>query len=73
MITPEWVTNAGKGIRLANMSDDHIRNVIRYLTMGNGEYGPMLRPGCNGFTNGEWLQLCASDLARRQRGASDPR
>jgi hypothetical protein len=67
MRTPEWVTACGGHIRLAEMSDDHIRNVVSYLALGDGVYGPMLRPGCGGFANSEWLQLCAVELAKRQR------
>jgi len=51
------------------MSSDHIRNATNYLRVGTGEYGPMLRPGCSGFTNGEWLLLFAAELLRRSRTA----
>lgn len=67
MITPEWTTHSGQRIPLASMSDDHIRNVVLYLTRGDGEHGQMLRPGCSGFLNSEWLLLCAAELRRRQR------
>lgn len=67
MLTPEWVTASGEHISLAQMSDDHIRNVIAYLASGHGAYGPMLRPGCTGFANSEWLQLCAVELTKRHR------
>ncbi len=66
MLTPDWVTACGEHISLAQMSNDHIRNVIAYLHAGDGVYGPMLRPGCAGFTNGEWLQLCTVELTKRQ-------
>jgi hypothetical protein len=66
MLTPEWVTACGEHILLARMSDDHIRNVIAYLASGDGVYGPMVRSGCAGFTNAEWVQLCAVELTRRQ-------
>jgi hypothetical protein len=53
------------------MPSDHVRNAANYLRVGTGEYGPMLRPGCSGFTNAEWLQLFSAELARRSRfGAS---
>lgn len=69
MQTPEWVTASGEHIPLANMSDDHVRNVMLYLQVGDGEFGPMVRPGCSGFTNAEWLHLCAAELSRRARRA----
>lgn len=49
------------------MADDHIKNVMGYLATGDGQYGPMTRPGCSGFSNAEWLQLCAAELTRRHR------
>lgn len=67
MLTPKWVTSRGDEVPLALMSDAHIQAVIRYLSLGNGDLGPMLRSGCSGFTNEEWLMLCASELARRSR------
>jgi hypothetical protein len=67
MRTPDWVTACGERIPLQNMSDEHIRNVMRYLATGDGEHGPMLRDGCSGFSNAEWLCLCASELFRRRR------
>jgi hypothetical protein len=68
---PFWVTASGEEIALALMPSDHIRNAANYLRVGTGEYGPMLRPGCSGFTNAEWLHLFSAELARRSRfGAS---
>jgi hypothetical protein len=67
MHTPDWVTASGEHIPLANMTDDHVRNVMRYLVKGDGEFGPMVRPGCSGFTNDEWRRLCAVELTRRSR------
>lgn len=67
MLTPKWVTAAGEEIRLGLMTSDHVRAVIRYLRVGNGDLGPMTRPGCAGFTNAEWILLCACELARRAR------
>lgn len=72
MITPQWVTHTGKLIPLASMSDDHVRNVMRYLVQGDGEFGPMVRTGCSGFSNSEWLLLCAAELKRRQRWQAAP-
>ena len=44
---------------------------MRYLQVGTGEYGPMNRPGCAGFTNREWLLLMEAELTRRaQSGRS---
>lgn len=67
MNTPDWVTASGEHISLASLSDDHIRNVMRYLEAGDGEFGAMLRPGCSGFSNAEWLRLCAVELKRRNQ------
>ena len=67
MRTPEWVTARGERIALRNMSAEHIKNVMRYLVIGQGEHGPMLREGCSGFSNSEWLRLCACELLRRRR------
>lgn len=47
------------------MSTEHIISVQRYLRAGIGEYGPMLRSGCSGFSNSEWLWLLAAELRRR--------
>jgi hypothetical protein len=65
MRTPKWVTSRGEAIPLALMSDTHVRAVMRYLITGVGDRGPMLRTGCSGFSNSEWLLLCASELLRR--------
>jgi hypothetical protein len=67
MKTPNWVTACGDQLPLANMSDEHVHKVVLYLTLGDGEHGLMLRTGCNGFSNAEWLRLCAVELTRRQR------
>jgi hypothetical protein len=67
MNTPAWVTASGEHIPLGSMAEDHIKNVMRYLLAGDGDHGPMTRPGCSGFTNGEWLRLCAAELTRRHR------
>lgn len=69
MHTPHWVTATGEQIPLTTMSEDHIRNVMVYLTLGDGAHGPMVRTGCSGFANSEWLRLCAVELARRRRAA----
>lgn len=67
MKTPQWVTSSGERVALAQMSDAHVQAVMRYLTTGDGEYGRMERPGCSGFSNAEWVQLCAAELLRRAR------
>jgi hypothetical protein len=71
MQTPAWVTSGGEEILLAKMSSEHIRAAMRYLQTGTGEFGPMNRPGCAGFTNTEWLQLMAAELMRRTRAGCD--
>jgi hypothetical protein len=67
MITPDWVTHGGQQIQLSRMTSAHIRAVIRYLQVGDGEHGPMLRAGCSGFSNFEWILLCKCELTRRAR------
>jgi hypothetical protein len=67
MRTPDWVTARGERVPLQRMSDQHIKNVMQYIATGDGEHGPMLRDGCSGFSNAEWLRLCASELLRRSR------
>lgn len=54
-------------MRLSNMSTEHVRAVLRYLHAGDGDKGPMLRPGCDGFTNSEWLLLLETELRRRAK------
>lgn len=65
MLTPLWIRANGKPVRLGQMSTAHILNVLRYLRTGDGEYGPMVRPGCSGFTNAEWMQLLEAELRYR--------
>lgn len=65
MQTPEWICADGTPVRLSEMSTEHVMNVQRYLRAGTGEYGPMLRPGCSGFTNAEWLVLLEAEVRRR--------
>lgn len=67
MQTPDWIDGYGRPIPLATMSSSHIRNAMRYIQAGNGHLGPLLRPGCSGFTNGEWILLMATELMRRAR------
>ena len=67
MRTPDWVTARGELVPLQHMADQHIKNVMQYIATGDGEHGPMLRDGCSGFSNAEWLRLCASELLRRSR------
>lgn len=65
MQTPLWICNDGTEIRLSAMTNEHVINVTRYLRAGTGEHGDMLRSGCDGFTNGEWLVLLQAELQRR--------
>lgn len=67
METPEWIRADGTLIRLSEMSTEHVMNVQRYLREGTGEFGPMVRPGCSGFTNSEWLLLLGAELLRRRQ------
>jgi hypothetical protein len=65
--TPDWITARGIPIPLANMTSAHITAVMHYIRLGTGEYGPLLRTGCSGFTNSEWLALCGTELLKRAR------
>jgi hypothetical protein len=65
METPLWICSDSTAVRLSEMSTAHVRNALLYLQAGTGEYGPMLRPGCSGFTNSEWLRLFEAELRRR--------
>jgi hypothetical protein len=65
MQTPLWICADATPVRLSEMSVAHVVNVLRYLHAGDGEYGPMTRSGCSGFTNGEWLQLLQAELRLR--------
>ena len=65
--TPVWICADGTNVRLAEMAIEHVRAVVRYLHAGDGNRGPMLRPGCDGFSNGECLLLLAAELRRRSR------
>ena len=67
MTGPDWVTDAGEAIPLTRMTSAHIRAVLRYIQLGDGNRGPLLRPSCSGFTNSEWARLCACELTRRAR------
>lgn len=65
MLAPFWICADGTAIRLAEMSTEHVRAALRYLHAGSGDKGPMLRPGCSGFTNEEWVTLLEVELRRR--------
>lgn len=69
MLTPEWVCADGSAVRLGAMSTSHILNARDYLLTGAGPYGPMLRAGCSGFSNHEWIRLFEGELLRRAMGA----
>lgn len=72
MLTPEWECADGTAVRLGSMSTSHILNARCYLLTGTGPYGPMLRPGCSGFTNREWIRLFDAELLRRSRANLPP-
>lgn len=67
MRTPVWICADGTTVRLSNMSTEHVRAVLRYLHVGDGDKGPMLRPGFDGFTNSEWMLLLETELRRRSK------
>jgi hypothetical protein len=67
MQTPTWICADGTPVYLSAMSSLHIRNVLSYIERGTGEFGDLSRPGCNGFTNAEWMLLCRAELIRRSR------
>lgn len=67
MMTPQWECADGTTVCLAQMSTSHILNARSYLLTGTGPYGPMLRSGCSGFSNSEWIQLFEVELLRRSR------
>lgn len=69
MLTPEWECADGTTVRLGAMSTSHIVNAREYLLTGTGPYGPMLRPGCSGFSNCEWIRLFETELLRRARAS----
>lgn len=67
MVTPAWICADGRAVFLSAMSNSHIHNARTYLLTGDGPHGPMLRPGCSGFTNAEWVVLFESELLMRSR------
>jgi hypothetical protein len=67
MQTPAWICADGEAICLSAMSRAHILNARAYLLTGNGPHGPMLRQGCSGFTNAEWVLLFEVELWKRAR------
>jgi hypothetical protein len=67
MKTPDWVKADGSSIPLGMMSPAHIVNAKNYIIRGSGEHGLMLRSGCSGFTNTEWIRLFNAELTRRSR------
>lgn len=70
MRTPDWIDAYGRLIQLSAMTSNHIRNV-RYIVRRDGALGPLLRGGCSGFTNHEWVQLMGAELTRRARQGRD--
>jgi hypothetical protein len=69
--TSDWICHDGSAVRLALMTSAHMRNALEYLRIGTGQFGPMLRYGCSGFTNQEWIQLFRAELLRRSRFGGD--
>jgi len=67
MLTPVWECADGTTVRLGSMSTPHILNARVYLLTGTGPHGPMLRQGCAGFSNQEWIWLFEAELIRRSR------
>lgn len=67
MRTPDWVTANREYIPLSSMTSGHILGALKYVIEGDGEYGPMTRNGCSGFTNAEWILLFRTELLRRSR------
>jgi hypothetical protein len=67
MQTPQWICHDGTGVPLSSMSTEHALNVLRYLRRGDGDHGPMLRQGCSGFSNHEWVRLLGAELCLRAR------
>lgn len=65
MLTPEWGCNDGSTVQLKAMSTSHILNALAYLLLGTGPEGPMLRPGCSGFSSRKWIYLFETELRRR--------
>lgn len=57
-----WVTDKQGEVALTQMTSNHLINCVRYL-----ESGRMRRPGCNGFTNREWVKIMRAELQRRSR------
>ncbi len=70
MLTPVWECADGTNVRLGSMSTPHLLNARVYLLMGTGPHGPMLRQGCSGFSNREWIWLFEAELLRRSRMGS---
>lgn len=67
MKTPDWIKADGSAIPLGAMSTDHIIAAKNYIIVGTGRHGRMLRNGCSGFTNAEWIRLFNAELTRRSR------
>lgn len=70
MLAPDWECADGTKVRLTLMSTEHITNAKYYLLRGAGPHGPMLRQGCSGFFNWEWILLFETELLRRSRISS---
>jgi len=70
MLTPDWECADGTAVSLSRMSSSHIHNARTYLLSGTGPHGPMLRTGCSGFTNSEWVKMFEVELLKRSRWAN---
>jgi len=52
---------------MSAMQTSHIYNALRYIQQGTGNFGPLTRHGCSGFTNREWERLFQAELVVRAR------
>ncbi len=68
MQTPAWICADGRAVPISAMSNLHIQSARTYLLTGDGAQGPMLRPGCSGFTNAEWVYCLKSSYSCAQEG-----
>jgi hypothetical protein len=65
--TPYWICDDGTAVVVSAMSSAHVFNALTYLRTGTGPHGPMLRWGCSGFTNAEWILIFETQLLVRSR------
>lgn len=60
LIPPIWVMDGGREIALEDMSPDHVANCLRDL-----EAKKITRPGCNCYTNAQWIEIFRRELRGR--------